>query len=157
MIESLSEIPTAETEKPQQGNKCLLKLMTPPKLLKSITVTGVESCYFISRVTSDHVWVSDRKNLILTNTTGDTLKHVEHLCSELEKLYIDLCGELHTVNSESELIYIDRKYNINKLSNDIKTTTTFIETPRLYMETTVCASTGDLLVEMYNNDTAEHI
>nr|XP_034319907.1 uncharacterized protein LOC117687458 [Crassostrea gigas] len=149
VMESLSEIPTTGTEKPQQGNQCLLKLMSPPELLHSLTVTGVDGCcYHISCVTSDRVWVSDRYNLLLTDTTGVPLHRVEHSCR----------GErgLHTVNSESELIYIDEDYNINKLSKDMKTTTTFIERtdstwdPRCVYWS---PSTGDLLVGMDNYDT----
>eukprot|EP00105_Crassostrea_gigas_P044862 XP_019929010.1 PREDICTED: uncharacterized protein LOC109620627 [Crassostrea gigas] len=149
VMESLSEIPTPGTEKPQQGNQCLLKLMSPPELLHSLTVTGVDRCYHISCVTSDRVWVSDRNNLMLTDTTGVPLHRVEDSCS-------DLYGGLHTVNSESELIYIDRNYNINKLSKDMKTTTTFIERTDSTWEP-LCVywspSTGDLLVGMYNIDT----
>ncbi|XP_052692735.1 uncharacterized protein LOC128171010 isoform X3 [Crassostrea angulata] len=150
VMESLSEIPTTGTEKPQQGNQCLLKLMSPPELLPSLTVTGVDGCLHISCVTSDRVWVSDdRYNLMLTDTTGVPLYRVEDLCS-------DLYGGLHTVNSESELIYIDRNYNINKLSKDMKTTTTFIERTD-YTWRPRCVywspSTGDLLVGMYNYDT----
>ncbi|XP_065934599.1 uncharacterized protein [Magallana gigas] len=148
VMESLSEIPTTGTEKPQQGNQCLLKLMSPPKLLHSLTVTGVGRCYHISCVTSDRVWVSDYNNLMLTDTTGVPLHRVEDSCSRLYGL--------HTVNSESELIYIDRNYNINKLSKDMKTTTTFIEgtdstlRPRCVYWS---PSTGDLLVAMYKYDT----
>uniref|UniRef100_A0A8W8P1A2 Uncharacterized protein n=1 Tax=Magallana gigas TaxID=29159 RepID=A0A8W8P1A2_MAGGI len=57
VMESLSEIPTTGTEKPQQGNQCLLKLMSPPELLPSLTLTGVDCCIHISCVTSDLVWV----------------------------------------------------------------------------------------------------
>eukprot|EP00105_Crassostrea_gigas_P036967 XP_019921115.1 PREDICTED: uncharacterized protein LOC109618237 [Crassostrea gigas] len=148
VLESLSGIPTPETEKPQQGNQCLLKLMSPPELLHSLTVTGVDRCLHISCVTSDRVWVSDdENNLILTDTTGVPLHRVEDSCIG------DILGTgLHTVNSESELIYIDRKYNINKLLKDMKTTTTFIERadstwiPRCVYWS---PSTGDLLVGMY--------
>uniref|UniRef100_K1Q7V4 Tripartite motif-containing protein 3 n=1 Tax=Magallana gigas TaxID=29159 RepID=K1Q7V4_MAGGI len=144
-MESLSGIPTPGTEKPQQGNQCLLKLMSPLKLLHSLTVTDVRLCYHISCVTSDRVWISDDiKNLILTDTTGVSLHGVGDLCS-------DLYGGLHTVNSESELIYIDRNYNINKLSKDMKTTTTFIERTDSTWEPrcVYCSpSTGDLLVGM---------
>nr|XP_034319906.1 uncharacterized protein LOC105338511 [Crassostrea gigas] len=151
VMESLSEIPTTGTEKPQQGNQCLLKLMSPPELLPSLTLTGVGCCYHISCVTSDRVWVSDyRYNLILTDTTGVPLHRVEDSCNGLYD------RGLHTVNSESELIYIDRNYNINKLSKDMKTTTTFIErTDSTWRPGCVywSPSTGDLLVGMYNNDT----
>ncbi|XP_065930813.1 uncharacterized protein [Magallana gigas] len=147
-MESLSEIPTTGAEKPQQGNQCLLKLMSPPELLPSLTVTGVGRCYHISCVTSDRIWVSDhRNNFILTDTTGVPLHRVEDSCSGFG---------LHTVNSDSELIYIDRNYNINKLSKDRTTTTTFIETtdstwrPRsVYWS----PSTGDLLVGMHRKIT----
>nr|XP_034309754.1 uncharacterized protein LOC109617067 [Crassostrea gigas] len=145
VMESLSGIPTLGTEKLQQGNQCLLKLMSPPELLHSLTVTGVDRCYHISCVTSDRVWVSDhRNNLILTDTTGVPLHRVKDSCS-------DLHGGLHTVNSESELIYIGRNYNINKLSKDMKTTTTFIERTYSTWEPRCvywCPSTGDLLVGM---------
>uniref|UniRef100_K1Q1E5 Tripartite motif-containing protein 3 n=1 Tax=Magallana gigas TaxID=29159 RepID=K1Q1E5_MAGGI len=153
VMESLSEIPTTGTEKPQQGNQCLLKLMSPPELLPSLTLTGVDRCYHISCVTSDRVWVSDRNKLMLTDTTGVPLHRVEDSCSYL---YGD--RGLHTVNSESELIYIDRNYNINKLSKDMKTTTTFIERtdftwrPRCVYWS---PSTGDLLVGMYNYRTGK--
>ncbi|XP_065943795.1 uncharacterized protein [Magallana gigas] len=148
VMESLSEIPTPGTEKPQQGNQCLLKLMSPPELLPSLTLTDVDRCYHISCVTSDRVWVSDGRNkLMLTDTTGVPLHRVEDSCRG---------NGLHAVNSESELIYIDRNYNINKLSKDMKTTTTFIETTD-YTWRPRCVywspSTGDLLVGMYNYDT----
>eukprot|EP00105_Crassostrea_gigas_P041414 XP_019925562.1 PREDICTED: uncharacterized protein LOC109619606 [Crassostrea gigas] len=144
VMESLSEIPTTGTEKPQQGNQCLLKLMSPPELLPSLTVTGVNRCCHISCVTSDRVWVSDDGNkLMLTDTTGVPLHRVEDSCSYLY-------GS-HTVNSESELIYIDKDYNINKLSKDMKTTTTFIERTDYTWEPQCVywsPSTGDLLVGM---------
>ncbi|XP_052692736.1 uncharacterized protein LOC128171011 [Crassostrea angulata] len=149
VMESLSEIPTTGTEKPQQGNQCLLKLMSPPELLPSLTVTGVDGCCHISCVTSDRVWVSDRNNLMLTDTTGVPLHRVEDSCRGYNR-------GIHTVNSESELIYIDKKYNINKLSNHMKTTTTFIErTDSTWRPWCVywSPSTGDLLVGMYNYDT----
>eukprot|EP00105_Crassostrea_gigas_P039435 XP_019923583.1 PREDICTED: uncharacterized protein LOC105330123 [Crassostrea gigas] len=149
VMESLSEIPTTGTETPQQGNQCLLKLMSPPELHPSLTLTGVDRCYHISCVTSDRVWVSDRENnLMLTDTTGVPLHRVEDSCRGLYR-----GNGLHTVNSESELIYIDRKYNINKLSKDMKTTTTFIERTDSTWEP-LCVywspSTGDLLVGMCN-------
>eukprot|EP00105_Crassostrea_gigas_P038721 XP_019922869.1 PREDICTED: uncharacterized protein LOC109618788 [Crassostrea gigas] len=152
VMESLSEILTTGTEKPQQGNQCLLKLMSPPKLLHSLTVTGVGGCFHISCVTSDRVWVSDDEdNIILTDTTGVPLHRVEHS----DSVYT-LSNGLHTVNSESELSYIGSNYNINKLSKDMKTTTTFIErTYSIWRQQCVywSPSTGDLLVGMLNNRT----
>nr|XP_034309426.1 uncharacterized protein LOC117683722 [Crassostrea gigas] len=91
VMESLSGIPTPVTDKPQQGNQCLLKLMSPPELLHSLTVTGVGRCYHISCVTSDRVWVSDdRNNLMLTDTRGVPLHRVEDSCRYVYGL--------HTVN-----------------------------------------------------------
>uniref|UniRef100_K1Q322 Tripartite motif-containing protein 2 n=1 Tax=Magallana gigas TaxID=29159 RepID=K1Q322_MAGGI len=146
VMESLSEIPTTGTEKPQQGNQCLLKLMSP-----SLIVTSVDSCYHISHVTSDRVWVRDRNNLILTDKTGVPLHRVEDSCR-------GLYGGLHTVNSESELIYRDRNDNINKLSKDMKTTTTFIKRTDSTWEPQCVywsPSTGDLLVAMQNHRTVK--
>ncbi|XP_065943770.1 uncharacterized protein [Magallana gigas] len=148
VMESLSEIPTTGTEKPQQGNQCLLKLMSPPELLPSLTLTGVYHCYHISCVTSDRVWVSDGYNLILTDTTGVPLHRVKDSCSGMR-----WGNGLHTVNTVSELIYIDRNYNINTLSNDMKTTATFIKrTDPTWWPRCVywSPSTGDVLVGMYN-------
>uniref|UniRef100_K1RC17 Tripartite motif-containing protein 3 n=1 Tax=Magallana gigas TaxID=29159 RepID=K1RC17_MAGGI len=143
VMESLSGIPTQGTEKPQQGNLCLMKLTSGPEFHQSLTVTGVYGCVHISCVTSDRVWVSDdANNLMLTDTTGVPLHRVKNSCSG---------RGLHTVNSDSELIYIDRNYNINKLSKDMKTTTTFIERTD-YTWVPWCMycspSTGDLLVGM---------
>uniref|UniRef100_K1PB67 Uncharacterized protein n=1 Tax=Magallana gigas TaxID=29159 RepID=K1PB67_MAGGI len=82
IMESLGEIPTKGTETPQQGNQCLLKLTSHPELLPSLTATGVDSCFHISCVTSDRVWVNDDKNtIILTNTKGVPLHRVKDSCS----------------------------------------------------------------------------
>ncbi|XP_052679260.1 uncharacterized protein LOC128160045 isoform X1 [Crassostrea angulata] len=145
VMESLSAIQITERGNRRVGNQCLLKLTSGAEFHQSLTLTGVGCCDHISCVTSDRVWVSNINNIMLTDTTGVSLHRVEDSCS-------DLYG-LHTVNSESELIYVDRKYNINKLSKDMKTTTTSIETtdstwiPRCVYWS---PSTGDLLVGMCN-------
>nr|XP_034319707.1 uncharacterized protein LOC105324223 isoform X3 [Crassostrea gigas]XP_034319708.1 uncharacterized protein LOC105324223 isoform X3 [Crassostrea gigas] len=151
VMESLSAIQITERGNRRVGNQCLLKLTSGAELHQSLTMTGVDRCLHISCVTSDRVWVSDYiNNLMLTDTTGVPLHRVEDSLSGY------LYRGLHTVNSESELIYIDRNYNINKLSKDMKTTTTFIERtdftwgPRCVYWS---PSTGDLLVGMYNYDT----
>ncbi|XP_065937673.1 uncharacterized protein [Magallana gigas] len=146
VMESLSAIQITERGNRRVGNQCLLKLTSGAELHQSLTVTGVDRCEHISCVTSDRVWVSDwRNNLMLTDTTGVPLHRVEDSCRGVG---------IHTVNSESELIYIDRNYiNINKLSKDMKTTTTFIErTGSTWRPRCVywSPSTGDLLVTMYN-------
>ncbi|XP_052693135.1 uncharacterized protein LOC128171383 isoform X2 [Crassostrea angulata] len=144
VMESLSAIQITERGNRRVGNQCLLKLTSGAEFHQSLTVTGVGCCDHISCVTSDRVWVSDRENnLILTDTTGVPLQRVE----------VSWSGRgLHTVNSESELIYIDINDNINKLSKDMKRTTTFIErTGSTWRPQCVYLSpfTGDLLVVMY--------
>ncbi|XP_078327812.1 uncharacterized protein LOC111117749 [Crassostrea virginica] len=126
------------------GDEDLLTLLSSPVLQKSLSVTGVKECFQISCVTPDQVWVSDYNNLILTDTaTGKQLHCVEDSSHSWN-------GK-HTVNCEGELIYIDKEYNIIKLCNDMKTTTTLIK----HTDTTwkpLCVycspSSGDLLVGM---------
>nr|XP_034319656.1 uncharacterized protein LOC117680509 isoform X2 [Crassostrea gigas] len=149
VMESLSAIQITERGNRRVGNQCLLKLTSGAELHQSLTVTGVDHCIHISCVTSDRVWVNDYiNNLMFTDTTGVPLHRVEDSWSGYR-------GK-HTVNSESELIYIDRNYNINKLSKDMKTTTTFIERTDSTWEPQCVywsPSTGDLLVGMCNDDT----
>lgn len=150
VMKSLSEIPNTEKEKTQQeNNKGLLKLMPTPKLLHSLKSFA---CDHISCVRSDRIWVSyiNEKgiHLVLTNTTGVLL----HLVKDLRYYSILTSIGIHTINSNAELFYVDDKYNINKLSNDLKTTTTFIKrTNSTWRPQCVywSPSTGDLLVGMY--------
>ncbi|XP_052692435.1 uncharacterized protein LOC128170712 [Crassostrea angulata] len=148
VMESLSAIQITERGNRRVGNQCLLKLTSGAELHQSLTLTGVDYCYHISCVTSDRVWVSDGSYLTLTDTTGVPL----HRVKDSDNDYIGS----HTVNSESELIYIDWNSNINKLSKDMKTTTTFIDTTDSTWDP-VCVywspSTGDLLVGMHNDRT----
>eukprot|EP00105_Crassostrea_gigas_P042588 XP_019926736.1 PREDICTED: uncharacterized protein LOC105337630 isoform X2 [Crassostrea gigas] len=149
VMESLSAIQITERGNRCVGNQCLLKPMSDAEIHHSLTVTGVDGFLHISCVTSDRVWGSDRYNIILTDTTGVPLQRVEDSRS-------DLYGGPHTVNSGSELIYIDRNYNINKLSKDMKRSTTFIvRTDSTWEPGCVywSPSTGDLLVGMWNYDT----
>nr|XP_022312688.1 uncharacterized protein LOC111117750 isoform X2 [Crassostrea virginica] len=131
------------------GVEDLLTLLSSPVVQKSLSVTGVKWCDHISCVTPDRVWVSDVNNLILTDTaTGKQLHSVK-----------DPLGSgtgIHTVNCEGELIYIDEEYNIIKLCNDMKTTTTLIKhTDKTWEPQCVyCSpSSGDLLVGMCREDT----
>ncbi|XP_078311680.1 uncharacterized protein LOC144618803 isoform X2 [Crassostrea virginica] len=126
------------------GVEDLLTLLSSPVVQKSLSVTGVERCRHISCVTPDRVWVSDENNLILTDTaTGKQLHRVEDSLHSVRGI--------HTVNCEGELIYIDKEYNIIKLCNDMKTTTTLIKhTDKTWEPYCVyCSpSSGDLLVGM---------
>lgn len=107
VIESMIKIQFTEKGKRREGNKCLQSLMHPPKLQLSHRVAGVNDCCHIS-VTSDRIWVSATFNLILTNKSGDFLECKDDIPSVLYGL--------HTWNSKSELIYIDRNYSIIKQS-----------------------------------------
>ncbi|XP_056003836.1 uncharacterized protein LOC130046518 isoform X3 [Ostrea edulis] len=133
------------TGKRQVGIDECVKLMSTPVLHTSVCVTGVNCVVHISRVMSDRVWVSDDNNLILTDTTGDTIHRVTD---------ITFYGE-HTVNSSGELIYVDSKRNINKLSVNNHTVTTQIEYTSPWQPRCVyCSpSTGDLMVGMCNYKT----
>ncbi|XP_056007529.1 uncharacterized protein LOC125666278 isoform X3 [Ostrea edulis] len=134
------------TGKRQVGIDECVKLMSTPVLHTSVCVTGVSRVFHISRVMSDRVWVSDRYNLILTDTTGDTI----HRVTDIPPGY-----GLHTVNSSGELIYIDSELNINKLCTDNKTVTRLIQSTSPWEPVCVCCSpsTGDLMLGMYNYDT----
>ncbi|XP_056007538.1 uncharacterized protein LOC130050809 isoform X1 [Ostrea edulis] len=133
------------TGKRQVGIDECVKLMSTPVLHTSVCVTGVRRVLHISRVMSDRVWVS-HYNLILTDTTGDTIHRVTD---------IGWYTGVHTVNSSGELIYIDSDYNINKLCTDNKTVTRLIQrTSPWYPRCVYCSpSTGDLMVAMCNTDT----
>lgn len=147
VIESVSGIEIKEIGKRQIGIEHLLKLMSKPELYKTFRVTSVRRCYHISFVTSDMVWVSEGNNLILTNTTGDTLHHLKNLHSS---------HGTHTINNERELIYIDINNNIQILSKDLCTATTFIEKSESTWKLQCVywsPSTGDLLVGIDRKDT----
>lgn len=94
------------------------------------------------------VWASDhRNNLILTNTSGDFLHHLTELC-------IGYDGS-HAVTNKGEFIYIDKSFNIIKLSNDIKKTTEIISnTDYTWIKCSVYCSpvNGDLLIGMSRGD-----
>lgn len=103
-------------------NEHLLKLMPIPEFHQSFTLTNEDRCNHITFVTKEKICVSDKKDIRLTNATGNTLRDIEDMCSH------DFKGNgIHTVNRHGELIYIDDKYNINKLSKNMKTVTTFIQ------------------------------
>lgn len=147
VVESHGGIQNTKTKKTQEENECLLELVSPPKLLHSFKVTGVLGCFHISCVTPDRVWVSDSwSRLILSNIKSDNLH-------SMAKLFHDqISGGLHALNSECELIYIAKNSNINKLSKDMETTTTFLAISHLARKARCVywsPSTGDLLIGTY--------
>lgn len=126
-----------------------LKLMYEPVLQHHIKVTDIRHCRHISFATTDKVWVSDdENNLILTNTEGEILHH-------LNDIYCDSfsCG-LHTVNSENEFIYIERDHDIKILSTNLRTFK-LIKADSIWKPLCVYFSwsTGDLLIGACRYDT----
>lgn len=138
---SLSVIKVSKRQKRCLGLKRLLKLMPEAEFHQSFRVPGVHSCFHFSLLNSEEIWISEGKNLILTNRTGET-KHVQ---KDLAKsLYVG--G--HTVNAESELIYIASENNINKFSTEsafIKITDSEWKLQCVFSS----PSTGNILVGMY--------
>lgn len=110
-----------QTKHRRAGNELLVRTMFSPVLQTCLSVTGIDACRHISCVTPDRVWVSDDKNLVLIDTTtGENLHSVDNFW------HSDCHNGVHTVNNDFELIYINKDRDINKLSKDMKTTTTFI-------------------------------
>ncbi|XP_056003826.1 uncharacterized protein LOC130049806 isoform X2 [Ostrea edulis] len=136
------------TGKRQVGIDECVKLMSTPVLHTSVCVTGSSCVLHISRVISDKVWVSDYNTLILTDTTGNTIHRVTDIPTSYRV-------GLHTVNCFGELIYIDRKHNVKKLSVNNKIFTALLERPSpWYPRCVYCSpSTGDLMVGMCNYKT----
>ncbi|XP_062575310.1 uncharacterized protein LOC134237223, partial [Saccostrea cucullata] len=116
-------------------------------LQKSVTVAGVSECLHITHVSTDRVWISDNKgNLILINTIGDRLDQVTDL--------IEYGAGVHTVNSDSYVIYLDSNSNIIKLSTDkVKTAVIPYTAPWRPHCVYSSPSTGHLLVGTCNTDT----
>lgn len=99
----------------------------------------------MSCVTSERVWISDDdKNFMLTNPKDDILHRLKDLNNSKNR-------GLHTVNSESKVIYIDEEHNIRKMSKNAKRTTTYIKSTHNAW-TPECVywspSTGDVMVGM---------
>lgn len=140
-------------EIPHEGKECLPKLMPGLELLQTITVSGVHHCFHITCATLDQVWVSDNGgNLVLMSTTGETQHSRVCLCRSVSN---DGYG-FHTISNECELIFIDENYNVNTISEDLRTTTIFIKAEdSKWIPTCVFSSpiTGSLLVGMYKKDT----
>jgi hypothetical protein len=133
--------------KRQVGIDECVKLMSTPLQHTSVCVAGYNGVWHISLVNSDRVWISDGENLILTDTTGDTIHNMTGIPNQEYGVY--------TVNSRGELIYIDRDYNINKLSTDNTTVTTLLEyTSPWWPQCVYCSpTTGHLMVGMCDRNT----
>lgn len=81
-------------------------------------VDGVDRCIYIFFVKLEYVWISDDKdNIIFINLKGDNLYYVK--CKSWNY-------GIYIVNSDSELIYIDKENNIKKLLKDKKVIMIFL-------------------------------
>lgn len=129
-------------------NDFLLEVDACPTPHISFKVKEVRRCDHISCLTLDCVWVSDRSDLILSNSKAEALVTIDDIC--------DLRCGIHTVNrNNEELIYIDRDYNIRKLLADRKTKQNFVE-KSVHIWRPQCvyysASTKNLIVGMQRKD-----
>jgi hypothetical protein len=134
--------------KRQVGIDGCVKLMSTPIQHASVSVREVSGVRHISRVTSDRVWACDyNNNLFLTDTTGVTIQRVPGMAPWYTGV--------HTINSCGELIYIDRKFNINKLSTRNRTVTTLLNKPSPWEPHCVYFSptTKQLMVGMFHTST----
>lgn len=69
----------------------------------------------------EKICVSDKKDIRLINVIGNILWDIKDMCS------YDFKGNgIYIVNRYGELIYIDDKYNINKLLKNMKIVIIFI-------------------------------
>lgn len=157
---------TSTEEKKQEESWSLQKQMLLPKIHKCFKVRNLRGCYHISLLTADMFWISDRMHIYgLVDTTDATTGDDEIvLCERIKILNKDLQEDVshdfyngpHTVNTEQELIYIDRNYNnIIKLSRDLETSTILIKRTEDDWESRCVywsPSTKDRLVGMFNKE-----
>ncbi|XP_062588912.1 uncharacterized protein LOC134250559 [Saccostrea cucullata] len=138
ILELLVEIKITEEGKRQLNNEQMLKLMPQGMLKKYVAVPDLIHGVHISFLTSDRIWVNDGRSLILTDLKDNNLHHL----FDLSELY-----GVHTVNSAGELIYVDKDWNINKLSADNTTKSTLIKRTERWEPWCIChsSSTEDLL------------
>lgn len=120
----LSDIKVTEGRK--RPMKIEPKLMPAPVLQKFVLAKDVDFCSHMAFVTSDKIWIGCKNNFYLTDTNGNTLFHQEGPKNEFS-FYNPTA--YFTITHEKNLIFIDKEYNIVKLSQDMEKITTLIETP----------------------------
>lgn len=153
-IAFLSEIVITEGGKRLAKSESFFTLMSSPVLQKSIGTHRVEYRDHISYVTPDRIWISGISELYLVDAiTGYTLYSLEDPLPESK-------SGLHAVNSLGELFFIDKEYNIQKLSRNRETLTTFSRRINAEWEPqcVYCSPcTGDILVGAKKNVTGKVI
>lgn len=141
LIKLLCDIQISEKGKRHSEYRRMFK---PLSIINPYKVKDVESLSHISCVTPDRVWVSDNDSSLLIDKSGDYLY-------ELTEITGQLFSGTFSVNSKNELNYIDKYLNINKLSNDLQKSTTFIGRTDTSIDpvSLYCSrSTGDLFIGM---------
>ena len=147
LIEPLTKIKITKKGKRHIENKHLLREINQPTLVETYTVKGIDNCRHLSFQTPDCVWVSDGLRLVLFNkTTGDTLLRLAIKPNRLS-------FGLHSMNCNSELIYIASYTTINKLGADLKTET-ICEFDKLWRPICIyfSPSTEDMILGMARTD-----
>ena len=122
---------------------------------KIFKISDFTCCFHVSLVSTYRIWVSGYDNhakikLILKSTSDETL----HIVKDV----LNIGKGCHTVNRENDLIYIDNKLNIKKLSSDniIKRTLIELKDPEWKPQCVHCSTiTGDLLIGMHSPNTKE--
>lgn len=142
VVYSRQTMQTADSTNKLKEDKRQLELVYFSKLLYSFIVKDVNNYTHIVCVPPNMFWVSDGRNINLTNINGDKLHSVcDYSLSQK-------CGD-HTVNSEGELIYIDGIGDIKQIWKDFETVT-LVKSSQLseYVPLCVICSplNGDLLV-----------
>ena len=110
-----------------------------PVLKVSFILPGPMNCLDICFVRPNLFWVNIGNNIILTNTQGDMLRSINSSYS-------------FTAN-ENEIMYVDRDFNIQKLSYDRENSIVVMRRPSLWLPLSIhcCQSNGDLLVGMISS------
>lgn len=101
---------------------CSKKQLFAPALQDFFIVTNFKRCSHLSYGTSDCLLINEGSNFIITSTSGETLHTIDGLRS-------DARSGSHSMNlSREDLFYIEKDYNIVKLSKYKENTkTTFIK------------------------------
>ncbi|XP_062605152.1 uncharacterized protein LOC134266962 [Saccostrea cucullata] len=143
----LKEIQFIERGQRYVRKDSLLKLISTPVLHRTVMVTGVKGVFHVCFVTPDQVWITDYDNFLLINTKGDIL----HQPTDKSTYY----GGSNTVTITGDLLYIDKDYNINKLSKDNRNKSILIKKTTKWRPLCVYCSpnNGDLLIGMDDTDT----
>ncbi|XP_062575144.1 uncharacterized protein LOC134237077 [Saccostrea cucullata] len=136
----IGKIQVHETRKRKEEKEELFEVMSSPVLQKLFTVSDIRGgISHISCALPDQAWVNDNNNLILINTTGESLSLLKDISSPYG---------IHTVTRDGDLTYIDKNSNVFVLSAKNKTKTPLMKmkepwTPRCVF----CSpSNGDLFV-----------